>query len=195
MFKVPQTTGTPGWIVLTYENDIPVCVWITPHESRKLPCIADERICGDTFLRVEKIGENEFAVADIWMYNGNCVFACSTFEQRYNWLKTLLSTFTRCVENVTIDLIHKSDLDFNQIQIRGFECYSNDMNKSGYFVEDDGTRMMKAKKLHFPDCYEVEVGGYLRVPTLTVSHHLRSLGDSFEIRCKKVDAESWSVVI
>lgn len=168
---------------------------MTPHECRKLPCIADERICGDTLLRVEKIGPLEFAVADIWLYNGNCVFACSTFEQRYEWLQKLLSTFTRCIENVTIDLIHKSDLDFNQIQIRGYECYIDEMGKTGYFVEDDGTRMMKVKKLQLPDCYEVEGGGYLRVPTLSLSHHLRSLGDSFQLRCKKMDAESWSVVV
>lgn len=171
-----------------------MCVWITPHESRKLTCIADERICGDTLLRVEKIGDKEFAVSDIWLYNGNCVFACSTFQQRYEWLQKLLSTFTDCIENVTIDLIHKSDLDFSQIEIRGYECYTNEIGKSGYFVDDDGTRMLKVKKLQLPDCYEVESGGYLRVPTLTMSHHLRSLGDVFEVRCKKADEESWNVV-
>lgn len=172
-----------------------MCVWITTHECRKLPCIVDERLCGDTFLRVEKVGELEYAVSDIWVYNGNCVFACSTFQQRYEWLKSLLSQFTTCVEGSTIDLIHKSDIDFSQIKIRGYECYMNEINKHGYFVDSvDDTKFVRVKKLPIPDCYEVDGGGYLRVPTLEVSEKLRKMGSSFEIRCKKVDEDSWDIV-
>lgn len=194
MFKVPQTTGIPGWIVFTYENDIPVCVWITMHEFRKLPCIVDERLCGDTFLKVEKIADMDFAVSDIWMYNGNCVFACSTFEQRYEWLQKLLSTFTSCVPGVTIDLIHKSDLDMTEVHLRGYESYLDEINKSGFFEEDDGTQIVKVKKLTMPDCYEVLSGGYLKVPDLKTSLHLRSLGKEFEIRCKKNNDGSWTSI-
>lgn len=194
LFKVPQTAGIPGWIVFTYENDIPVCVWITTHESRKIPCIVDERICGDTFLRVEKIGDMDFAVSDIWMYNGNCVFACSTFQQRYEWLQKLLSTFTSCVAGVTIDLIHKSDLDMSEVRLRGHETYLDEIGKSGFFEEDDGTHVIKVKRLAIPDCYEVSKGGYLKVPDLKTSLHLRSLGQEFEIRCKKNEDGSWTII-
>lgn len=180
--------------MFTYENDIPVCVWITTHESRKIPCIVDERICGDTFLRVEKIGDMDFAVSDIWMYNGNCVFACSTFQQRYEWLQKLLSTFTSCVAGVTIDLIHKSDLDMSEVRLRGHETYLDEIGKSGFFEEDDGTHVIKVKRLAIPDCYEVSKGGYLKVPDLKTSLHLRSLGQEFEIRCKKNEDGSWTII-
>jgi len=191
LFKVPQTNGIPGWIVFTYENDIPVCVWITMHECRKVPCIVDERICGDTFLRVEKIGDMDFAVSDIWMYNGNCVFACSTFQQRHEWLEKLLSKFTSCVPGVTIDLIHKNDLDMTEVRLRGYESYLDETGKHGFFEEDDGSQLVKVKKLALPDCYEVLSGGYLKVPDLKTSIYLRSFGKEFEIRCKKNDDGSW----
>lgn len=184
--------------MFTYENNIPVCAWISTQECRKLPCIVDERLCGDTFLRVEKIGKLEFAVSDIWMYNGNCVFACSTFQQRYDWLKTLLKQFTNCIDGVTIDLIHKSDLDMSQIKIRGYECYTDEINKHGFFVESEPPKpvsnCMKIKKLPLPDCYQVGDSGYLLVPDMKTSEYLRSLGNEFELPCQKVDEDSWRLM-
>jgi hypothetical protein len=138
MFRVPQTTGHPGWIIFTYEENVPVCLWVSAVECKKVPCIVDERLCGDTFLKVERIGELDFVVSDIWMYNSNCVFACSTFKQRYDWLFKLLTKFTRCVEGVTIDLIHKMDL--GDVQIRGHEYHPVDTpGCHGYFAQNDGT--------------------------------------------------------
>jgi hypothetical protein len=65
--QVPQTTGTSGWIVLSYESGNPVCVWMNARECKSLPCVIDERLCGDTILRVERLSQYEFAVADVWM--------------------------------------------------------------------------------------------------------------------------------
>ncbi len=136
----------------------------------------------------------EYAVSDIWMYNGNCVFACSTFEQRFRWLKELLSKFTSCIDGVTIDLIHKSDLDFKEIRIRGRECYTDEPGKFGIFEEDDGTKILKIKKLPLPDCYEVEGSGYLKVPNLKTSIYLRSLGNEFQAKCIENEDGGWSIV-
>jgi len=97
-----------------------VCYWISTQECKQVPCIADERICGDTFLRVEKVDDLNYIVSDIWMYNSNCVYACSTFEQRYNWLKDWLPIVKKCIEGVTIDLIHKSEMA-DEIKIKGYE--------------------------------------------------------------------------
>jgi len=177
--------------VFTYENNIPVCAFISTQECRKLPCVVDERLCGDTFLRVEKIGKLDFVVSDIWMYNGNCVFACSTFQQRYEWLKLLLKTFTSCVDGVTVNLIHKSELDLSKSKIRGYECYSDEIGKHGCFIEADN--LMKIKKLQLPDCYQVGDSGYLLVPDLKTSEYLRSLGNEFELPCEKVDEDSWKL--
>jgi hypothetical protein len=181
----------PGWIVFTYENKTPVCLWITTNECKKMPCIIDERICGDTFLKVEKIGPLDFVVSDIWMYNSNCVFACSTFKQRYDWLYKLLNRFTTCVEGITIDLIHKEDL--GDVKIRGYEEHTDINGKPGYFVEKDDTELLNIIALTIPDCYEVKQGGFLRVPDMKTSIFLRSKGSTFTCRCIKFDEEFWDV--
>ena len=189
--RVPQSNGIPGWLVFTYTNDIPVCLWITAHECRKIPCIIDERICGDTFLRVEKIGPLDFLIADIWMYNSNCVFACSTFQQRYDWLALLLETCTSHVPG-TAKLIHKSNFKFDII--RGYEEYSNEtIGKPGYFIEKDNSEIVQVIQLSTPDCYEVLRGGYLKVPDLKTSFYLRSKGKEFECSCIRNEDDSWSI--
>lgn len=193
-FRVSQTSGIPGWIIFTYENDKPICVWASKNECKKVTCIVDERLCGDTFLKVERLSEFEYAVSDIWIYNSNCVFACSTFKQRYDWLKDLLSTFTQCIEGVTIDLIHKDDLD--NVSIRGYEEHDDEtIGKFGYFVEKDDSEILNIISLDIPDCYEIEgKKQYLRVPDIKTSLYLRSKGKKFTCRIKKFDEEFWSVV-
>jgi hypothetical protein len=126
------------------------------------------------------------------MYNSNCVFACSTFKQRYEWLSKLLSRFTTYIEGVTIDLIHKSDL--GDIPIRGYEEHTEEtIGKPGYFVEKDNTERFTITRLSIPDCYEIIGKGYLRVPDMKTSVYLRSKGDSFECRCVKYDDKFWDV--
>lgn len=155
--------------------------------------IVDERICGDTFFRVERIGDLDFVVSDIWMYNSNCVFACSTFKQRYDWLKDLLKTFTSHVSG-TVNLIHKSDLPAD-IKLKGYEEHSDEMvGKPGYFVEKDDSMTLCVTRLSIPDCYEISGKGYLRVPDLKTSVYLRSKGDTFTVKCVPHDEEFWDVV-
>ena len=192
-FRVPQSTGLPGWIVLTYDGKVPVCLWITGNESEKLPLVVDERLCGDTFLKVERLDSQTFLVSDIWMYNSNCVFACSTFKQRYEWLKDLLSTFTRTIEGVTIRLLHKSEFEGD---VKGYEEHPIDIpGKPGYYVEEEPTfDSFTVTRMSIPDCYEIAGKGYLRVPDLKTSQFLRSKGEQFECRCVKYDEEFWDVV-
>jgi hypothetical protein len=178
--------------VFTYDNKVPVCLWISNNECKKVPCIVDERICGDTFLKVEKIGPLDFVVADIWMYNSNCVFACSTFRQRYDWLLKLLKRFTTYIEGLTIDLIHKSEL--GDIAIKGYEEHPEDiLGKSGYFVSSQD--VYDIVQLPTPDCYQVTgTNGFLRVPDLKTSVYLRSKGTNFKCKCIKHDDEFWDVI-
>jgi len=190
-FKVPQTTGQMGWLILTYEKDIPVCLWMNTHECEKIPCIADERICGDTFIRVEKIGDLEFIVSDIWMYNSNCVYACSTFSQRYDWLKKLIPLVFQEKAGF-VKLIHKSEVD--DYAIKGYEEHPEECGKPGYFVEKDDSQLVDVIKLNIPDCYEIIGKGYLRVPDLKTSVYLRSKGDRFTCKCVAYDEEFWDVV-
>jgi hypothetical protein len=183
-----------GWIIFTHEETRPICLWTNGTQCEKVPCIVDERICGDTFLRVEKIGPLDYVVSDIWMYNSNSVFACSTFKQRYEWLSKLLARFTKYIEGVTIDLIHKDDL--GDVPLRGYEEHPDDApGKFGYFVEKDDSNLFDIIQLPSPDCYEI-VGsnGYLRVPDLKTSLYLRSKGSRFKCKCVKYDDEFWDVV-
>lgn len=170
---------------------MPVCLWVSGNHVEKLQFIADERICGDTFLKAERIHKNTFVIGDIWMYNSNCVFACSTFKQRYDWLKLWLQTFTSHIEGVTIKLVHKSDYTG---PIRGYEEHTEEIiGKPGYFIEDDKSVKQTITKLSIPDCYEVSEGGYLRVPDVKTSYYLRSKGDSFICKCVRYDDEYWDV--
>jgi len=171
-----------------------VCYWVNSHEYKQVPCIADERICGDTVLRVEKLNEFEYVVADIWMYNSNCVFVCSTFEQRYIWLKTFLSSFTTYIEDVTVELIHKSDMEPGYY-LKGYEEYPDEPGKHGYFVEkSEEGEILTAVKLGTPDCYEIVGKGYLYVPDFKTSVYLRSKGNSFTCRCVLHEEEYWRLV-
>ena len=163
---------------------------MTKQESRKVQCIVDERLCGDTFLRAEKISNFEFVIADIFMYNSNCVYACSTFEQRYVWLKQLMGRFMNHIPG-TARFIHKSDLTTQKL--KGYEVHLDDVGKPGYFLEED-TNLVDVLKLPLPDCYEVVSGGYLRVPDLKTSEYLRSKGQKFRCRCSKNEDGSWTVL-
>jgi len=192
-FRVPQSTGHSGWVVLTYEDTTPVCLWISATEVEKLPCIVDERLCGDTFLKAERIDKQTYVVSDIWMYNSNCVFACSTFQQRYKWLKELLSAFTSHIDGVTIKLMHKSDYSG---PVKGYEEHPEDLpGKPGYYVEKEtDSDLLTVTRMPIPDCYEITGKGYLRVPDIKTSVYLRSKGETFTCRCAKYDEECWDVV-
>jgi len=189
-FRVPQTTGTPGWVVLTYENSIPVCYWINAHECKKLTVFADERVCGDTIMRAEKISDREFVISDIWLYNSNCIYACSTFSQRYAWLEKFLKTFFKQNE-LSPKFVHKSEA--TGYAIRGYEEHPEEVGKTGYFVEKDDTEMLSVIKMAIPDCYEIPGKGYLRVPDLKTSVYLRTKGDTFTCKAIKYDDEFWDI--
>ena len=172
---------------MTYENNIPVCYWINTHECKKLFVIADERICGDTILRAEKISDSEYVISDIWLYNSNCIYVCSTFAQRYTWLEKFLNTFFQQTE-LTAKFIHKSKAEY--YSIRGYEEHPEENGKHGYFVEKDKSETLSIVKMAIPDCYEVVGKGYLHVPDLKTSVYLRSKGDTFTCKCVKYEKKN-----
>jgi hypothetical protein len=163
------------------------------NEVEKLQCIVDERLCGDTFLKAERINKQTYVISDIWMYNSNCVFACSTFQQRYNWLKELLTTFSHHIDDVTVKLLHKSDYTG---PIKGYEEHPDDLpGKPGYYVEKESdSDILTVTRMSIPDCYEIIGKGYLRVPDIKTSTYLRSKGETFKCKCAPYDEDFWSVV-
>lgn len=166
-------------------------MWITSQECFEISICADERICNDTFLRVEKQKDDTYVVSDIWMYNSNCVFACSTFQQRYDWLKEWIPMFIRCIPG-TSKVIHKSE--WKDTNYRGQEVYTNEIGTYGFYTEQKGVLVTITKSL-IPDCYDVNKNqGYLKVPTLKVSQYLRTRGPEFEEYCTNNEDGSWSLV-
>jgi len=194
LFRVPQTIGVPGWIAFTYdENAVPVCMWITSHECFPLRCIVDERVCGDTLLRVERLSPKVFAVSDVYIYNSNCIFKGSSFEQRYNWIRDLLKIAHSPSED-TITLLHKSALPEGTL-FRGEELYTSAPATNGFFVEQEKSCILTACRTEIPDVYTlVDKEGYIRVPDLKTSVFLRKKGVQFSIKCTPHDAQSWSVL-
>lgn len=186
-FKVPQTDGISGWIVLSHENNIPVCSWISIRECTSLKICLDERLFGDTIFRVEKIGKLDYIISDIWMYNSSCIFMASTFKQRYDWLKDILKRFFKKVDGF-VNLIHKSEI--KETSLRGYEVYSNVRGERGSFVEPELTIL----KTQIPDVYNIkDKTGILIVPDLKTSLFLRSKGETFKLKCKQVE-DDWEIL-
>ena len=174
-----------GWIVLSYDK-IPVCLWVTARDSYPLNICLDERLFGDTIFRAEKVG-NKYILSDVFVYNSSCIFKTSTFEQRYNWSKDLLSRFYRPGLD---ELIHKSDIP-DSIKLRGYEYYDNKEGSHGCFVEAQETIV----RTEIPDVYTVKgKEGYVLVPNLKTSVFLRSKGPEFSMTCISKDG-NWEVIL
>jgi len=172
--------------LLGYENEIPVCIWCTPHETKYLSVCIDERLFGDTILRAEHT-KNGYVISDIFVYNSTCIFMSSTFEQRYEWLGKLFSTFETAGTDTR--LIHKSDADF---PIKGYEYYDDKQGSHGCF--DDLTGYQTILRTDIPDVYNVKgKDGYVLVPTLKTSIFLRSKGSEFKLRCVQ-KGSNWEII-
>ena len=194
MFRVPQTTGQSGWLIFTYDNGIPVCLWVTTQECRTIHCAVDERLCGDTIFRAEKVNKSDFVIADIFIYNSNCLYACSTFKQRYEWLKLFMERFMY-TSSVSAKFIHKSQVD-KTYTIKGYEAHPNEIETPGYFIDLETQDTVVINKLAIPDCYELASpnAGYLRVPDMKTSVYLRDKGDTFKCKCKNNGDGSWTLL-
>lgn len=173
-----------GWIALTYNNDIPVCLWITARECCSIEVCLDERLFGDTIFRAEKVG-NKYVISDVYIYNSTCIFASTTFQQRYEWTKEILTRFYR---NGLAEFVHKSNLPEN-ISLRGYEVYDWKEGSHGCFVECEHEIVVKTE---IPDVYTVKgKQGYVLVPDLKTSVFLRSKGDEFRLNCTPLNG-NWA---
>jgi hypothetical protein len=173
-FKVPQTIGISGWIILTYDKK-PICLWVSNNnECYSLNVCIDERLFGDTIFKVERIN-NDYIISDIFIYNSCCVFACTTFKQRYEWTKQLMTRFFYSIPGFP-KLIHKSDSNH---KIKGYEFYTDNPGSKGYYEESNKISIVKSD---IPDVYFIEgTESYIQVPDLKTSEYLRSLGDLFQL--------------
>lgn len=174
-FKVGQTTGISGWLILTYSELKPVCLWVSGNETKEIPCCISERIFGDTFFKAEYIN-GTYIISDVFMFNSCCIFICSTFQQRYEWLGKLVDRFITQIPGLA-KIIHKSTM--GEQPLKGFEIYTDVPGSKGFFIENDKT---KVTKTDIPDVYFIDGSEkYIQVPDIRTSEYLRSLGDSFDL--------------
>lgn len=186
-FQVPQTTGILGWIVLSHENNIPVCTWITARECYTIPVCLDERLFSDTIFRAEKLG-NTFILSDVWIYNGTCVFALTSFKQRYDWIQQMLARFHKTAKGL-VRMMHKSEV--TDMKLRGYEVYTHEEGAHGCFIEQD---LVTVLKTDLPDVFTVQNReGYLRIPNLATSQYMRSKVFPCSMKCIIRDDGSWDI--
>jgi hypothetical protein len=97
------------------------------------------------------------------------------------------------IEGVTIKLLHKSEFVGDT---KGFEEHPDDVpGKYGFYVEKEvDSEIHTVTRMSIPDCYEIQGGGYLRVPDIKTSVYLRSKGDTFTCKCSKYDDEFWDIL-
>lgn len=164
-------------------------------EFNQVRIVFDERCFEDTIIRVEKTSTHLY-LADVWMFNGACMFDRTTFQERQEFLKTLFATFyTPCPAFESIQL----DLRDNVTDIRGREYYTNERGARGVFIEDkpsDKIVLHEIIKTDIPDVYRIVSNGeYLRVKTIVLSHHLRTLGSRFKLRCENNNDGTWTPLL
>jgi hypothetical protein len=81
-----------NWILLSYQDSKPVCLWISGKTVTTIQCAIDERLFGDTIFQVD-YSNGTYFINDIFLYNSWCIFRDTTLEQRSNWLDSLMTFF------------------------------------------------------------------------------------------------------
>lgn len=193
-YKVPQTTGIPGWLCLTRdESSKPIALWVQRKDnatSQVFRVVWDERCFEDTILRVEYTSTHVY-IADVWMWNGTQMFKTRSFEQRAKFLKAAFeSTYTSCPEFETRSVALRE----NATEIRGHEYYSDAHGEKGIFIESkpDVSDKYEIIATDIPDVYKVADVGYLRVRTMALSKQLRALGRVFTLECVQNEDGTWT---
>jgi hypothetical protein len=180
-FKVPQTNGLSGWLLLSYLDSKPVCVWTSGRDEKIIPCCISEKLFGDTLFKAEFIN-GTYIICDVFMYNSCCIFACSTFQQRYEWIPKLMNRFFKNIPGLPT-IIHKSVI--GEQPIKGYEIYTDVPGSKGFYIENSKTLITKSE---IPDVYFISgTENYIQVPNIKTSSYLRSLGDSFELELEEQD--------
>lgn len=130
--KIPQYAGTPGWVLLTHNEDsIPVALFVDKNDKvTPLPIILDERLFSDTVLRVVQLKPNVFVVCDIRYLNGTCVYEKLSYIARRALLESLLDAFhhTELTAFLTYDEVPEGSL------IHGWEHYDDEPGTMGVFL-------------------------------------------------------------
>lgn len=144
-----------GWIVLTIENNRPVCLFITNKLTKYLSIVLDERLFSDTIFKVEQTSRNTYNILDVWLYNSSCIYAGTSYSQRSLWIDSILEIFHKSFDGLT-QLTHLKPNIMTVLKTQIPDVYN---------IKDHE--------------------GYIQIPDLKTSRFLRLKGDVFQLNCKK----------
>lgn len=128
--KTPQYVGTPGWLLLTHnEESKPIAMFVDKNDRvMSLPIVLDERLFSDSVFRVTQLKTGVFLVNDIRYLNGICVYEKLSYSQRHELVDNVLSAFHHTeltallMEAPTDSLLH------------GWEHYDDEPGTLGVFL-------------------------------------------------------------
>lgn len=130
---VPQPNGTPGWLLLSHEDDKPCALFVDAKGARpaeKVSLVMDPRMFSDTVFRVIRLSPDVIVVSDIWVLNGTNVHSKYSHAKRLEILAEILELFHS--PDLTA-LIHPGELPVNTL-IRGQEYYDDQPGSIGVFL-------------------------------------------------------------
>lgn len=95
LLKIPQFVGSPGWLLLTQnEQGDPIAMFVDKQERVDLVyLVMDERLFSDTLLRVVKLGPWRYVVYDIPVLNGTSLVETKSYRERQAKLAEMLDVF------------------------------------------------------------------------------------------------------
>jgi hypothetical protein len=131
--KVPQYEGTPGWLLLTHnEDNDPVAIFVDRQEKLTvIHVVLDERMFSDTVLRVVRIGPSRFIVYDVRYLNGLNMFEKYPYQHRKQVISELLEELH---QHDLVSLELPEDIAEWQYPLRGYEHYDDEPGSLGVFL-------------------------------------------------------------
>lgn len=133
--KIPQYAGTPGWLLLTHnEEDQPIAMFVDAKDRQTiLPIVMDERLFSDSVFRVVQLAPTVFLVCDIRYLNGRCVYERVSYTDRRALVETLLDEFHQTDLTALISYDKVPSTTF----VRGWEQYDERPGTVGVFLPAD----------------------------------------------------------
>lgn len=128
----PQFVGTPGWLLLTHNEDgVPQALFVDQHEKwREIPIVMDERMFSDTVIRVIQVSPDVYIACDIRHLNGKNIFETLSFQDRKEKLASLLEAFHHPDLSA---LYMPEDAPYGTL-LRGYESYDDKPGSMGVFL-------------------------------------------------------------
>lgn len=128
--KIPQYVGTPGWLLLTHNDQgTPFALFVDNHDKvTPVPIVFNERLFSDTVLRVVQFKHDVYMACDIRYLNGTNVYEKLNYSARYTLLESLLDAFhTTELTALLVEPPHDA-------MLHGFEYYDNEPGTMGVFL-------------------------------------------------------------